>query len=66
MRFALLLPDGFHHLGVKRPFGADYLRVLTQPVCLYVEVTWDVPALESDVHGTTPLTYDFGEREQSL
>ena len=52
--------DGGSHLEVKRPLGADHLRAPAQPVCLHVEGTWDVPALESDIHGTTRLTYDFG------
>ena len=66
MWFAPLLPNDFYHLGVKRPLGADHLRVLAQPVRLHVEATWDVHALESDVHRRTPLTNDFGEREQPL
>ena len=66
MRLAPLLPNGFRHLRVKRPLGADHLRASAQPVRLDIEVARNVPALESDVHRTTPLTYGFGEREQSL
>ena len=46
-----LLPYGFP------PLGADYLSVSS-----FTWAAWDVPALESDVQGMTPLTYDFGER----